>query len=42
MNSLKGHLVPKPRYFSFFRLLTILSKPLKAPEQTNRMLVVST
>ena len=36
------YLVPKPRYFSFFLLLTILSKPLNAPEQTNKILVVST
>lgn len=34
--------VPNPRYFSFFLLLMILSKPLKAPDATNRMFVVST
>lgn len=28
--------------FSFFLLLIILSKPLKAPDATNRMFVVST
>lgn len=28
--------------FSFFLLLIILSRPLKAPEATNRMFVVST
>jgi hypothetical protein len=31
-----------PRYFSFSRLDTILSKPLKAPDETKRMFVVST
>ena len=31
-----------PRYFSFFLRATILSRPLKAPEPTNKIFVVST
>ena len=38
-----GHFITRlPRYFSLRRLETILSSPLKAPDETNRMLVVST